>query len=440
MPDVVIVGAGLTGLSAAYHLEQQGVRDILICEQEERPGGLLRSHTDQGYTFDYTGHFLHISNPAFRHFIDDCAGLSFFESIERKSAIFMHDVHVPYPIQMHLYGLPAEVIYECVMGYLQRSSRKKKIDSFYDWALFYFGSGFVKHFFDPYNARLLSWPIKKLHAGWTGRFVPQTTVQQVVRGALVPADAAGVGYNSSFLYPQRGGIEVLIKGLLSRITSPVYTATKVVKIDQQKKCVYCADGKSYTYRHLITTAPLDTTVQALTRSPHDAFAGVARQLWCSSLININIGYARQTAQPYHWVYFPQPTYAFYRLGVWNNISKHLAPAGTSSAYVELSYQPRKTKRSAMQGACEQAILQATSYLGLAAQDIVSQVTLELPHAYVTYTPWRARHLAGVLNALKEHDIYSVGRFGEWKYSSMQEAFEDGCAVAADIVARQKGGH
>ena len=37
---VLIIGAGLTGLSAAYHLEQAGFYDYLLLEAATTPGGL----------------------------------------------------------------------------------------------------------------------------------------------------------------------------------------------------------------------------------------------------------------------------------------------------------------------------------------------------------------------------------------------------------------
>ena len=62
----VILGAGLAGLSTAVHLRRAGYRRYALVEREARPGGLCRSETRDGYTFDYTGHFLHLNDPAIR--------------------------------------------------------------------------------------------------------------------------------------------------------------------------------------------------------------------------------------------------------------------------------------------------------------------------------------------------------------------------------------
>ena len=57
----LILGAGLTGLAAAYFLKKP--RERIVCEKNERPGGLCDSYTKDGFTFDMTGHLLHFRRP-----------------------------------------------------------------------------------------------------------------------------------------------------------------------------------------------------------------------------------------------------------------------------------------------------------------------------------------------------------------------------------------
>ena len=55
---ILIVGAGLAGLSTAYHLSGLPYR---LYEREQEVGGLCRSYKKDGFTFDYTGHLLHFA-------------------------------------------------------------------------------------------------------------------------------------------------------------------------------------------------------------------------------------------------------------------------------------------------------------------------------------------------------------------------------------------
>ena len=64
---IVIIGAGLTGLSTAYHLSDL---PYSVFDSEKEIGGLCRSVKQNGFIFDYTGHLLHIKNPYTKNFIE----------------------------------------------------------------------------------------------------------------------------------------------------------------------------------------------------------------------------------------------------------------------------------------------------------------------------------------------------------------------------------
>ena len=110
MADIVIIGAGLTGLSTAYHLEQAGFFDYKIFEKEATPGGLCRSVEQDGFTFDYTGHLLHTSDNYFRTLLENIVGLDTMNTIKRRSFIYSQGCYTRYPYQINLYGLPPETI------------------------------------------------------------------------------------------------------------------------------------------------------------------------------------------------------------------------------------------------------------------------------------------------------------------------------------------
>jgi phytoene dehydrogenase-like protein len=67
---VVVLGAGLTGLSAAYHLR----RPALLVERGPQVGGHARSFRRDGFTFDVTGHWLHLREPQTRAWSRGCSG------------------------------------------------------------------------------------------------------------------------------------------------------------------------------------------------------------------------------------------------------------------------------------------------------------------------------------------------------------------------------
>lgn len=48
---VAIIGAGLTGLTAAYYLSQKGI-EVVVYERDAQPGGVIRTHREKGFVYE----------------------------------------------------------------------------------------------------------------------------------------------------------------------------------------------------------------------------------------------------------------------------------------------------------------------------------------------------------------------------------------------------
>jgi UDP-galactopyranose mutase len=113
-PSVVIVGAGPTGLSAAYHLGE----DSLLLEQNNQIGGWCRSIEENGFTFDYAGHIMFSKDD----YVHELYKLLLGDNVhwqDREAWIYSKGVYTRYPFQGALYGLPADVIKECIVGAIE---------------------------------------------------------------------------------------------------------------------------------------------------------------------------------------------------------------------------------------------------------------------------------------------------------------------------------
>jgi protoporphyrinogen oxidase len=433
MAKIVIIGAGLTGLSAAYHLEQSGYTDFKIFEKESTPGGLCRSIYQDGFTFDYTGHLLHISDPYFESIINKCIGKQNLNTVVRRSFIYSHDTYTNYPFQTNLFGLPQKVITECITEFIKRPKQQKS-DTFYSWAIKNFGHGLAKHFFVPYQTKIFDYDIRKVTASWTGRFVPKTSLEQMIAGA-VSNQAQNLGYNANFFYPKQGGINDWVQKFANQLTTKIKTNYCVESVDFKNKLVLFTNGDFEKYDHLITTMPLKTLLKISTESSNQNLKAAQTKLVCNSVVNFNLGIKRPDVSDKHWIYFPETKYPFYRLGFYHNFSKSVAPPNCSSVYGEFAYV-NKTKNQ-INEKLTTSLAMTKQLLNIPNSDIATQKIVNIPHAYVIYNFWREKNLPKLHKALNNLNIYSCGRYGEWKYSSMQEAVLDGRKVVENIL-KQSG--
>lgn len=430
MAKIIIIGAGLTGISAAYHLEKKGIYDYKLFEKESAIGGLCGSVTQNGFTFDYTGHLLHLNDPYCKQLITDTVGLESFNTIFRQSYIFSQNTYTRFPFQINLFGLPAQTIAECIEGYVKRSKSQKDA-SFHGWVLQNFGTGFGKHFFFPYQKKIFAYNIKHITASWTGRFVPSTSLVQIVEGAIADTFDPTIGYNAQFLYPKEGGIVSWVKTLASHIKNPLHTNFCVQHIDTKKRMVVFTNGHIEHYEYLINTMPLKELLIRLNEPSTSTLYKAAPKLICNSVVNFNLGVARTDLSSKHWIYFPEKQFPFYRLGFPHNFSAAAVPVGHNSLYGEFAYIHKP--RAHIERITQQSVAATKQLLSIKENEIALEHVIHIPYAYVIYDFWREKNLANIHSALNNFSIYSVGRYGAWKYSSMQEALLDGKHIAENLA-------
>lgn len=431
MAKIVIIGAGLTGISAAYHLEQRGFFDYELYEKEETVGGLCRSVEQDGFTFDYTGHLLHASDDYFRSLIHDLIGIENLNSIHRRSFIYSHATYTRYPYQINLFGLPENVIIECISGYINRQKARKKTPNFLEYVNEHFGKGLAQHFFSPFQSKILAYDLKDVTSSWMGRFVPKTSLEEMLAGALQDKGDAPVGYNSHFYYPKRGGIYYWIEKFAQSVQLPVYTNHTVREIDVKNKQIYFTNGNMTTYETLITTMPLDNLLNTVKESSSNNLKSAISKLACNSVVNFNVGVSRPDLSERHWIYYPEKQFPFYRIGFPHNFSQFMAPEGCSSLYGEFAYINKSNHY--VQQKLEASLAQVKKLFSISKNEIATEKIIYIPRAYVIYNFWRERNLPKLLTRLAESDIHSVGRYGAWKYSSMQEAVLDGRDIVEQLT-------
>lgn len=433
MAQIVIIGAGLTGLSTAYHLEQLGFYDYKLFEKESTCGGLCRSIKSNNFTFDYTGHLLHINDNYFEQFIKNTIGFDNLNSINRRSFIYSKDKYTRYPYQINLYGLPEDTIVESIEEFVKRDPDLED-NNFYNWVLKHFGAGLGKNFFFPYQKKIFQYDIKKLTTSWMGRFVPKTSLKDLITGAIKDRSEESFGYNSKFFYPKKDGIEAWVKTIEKKLKNPIYKTHEVCSIDSVNKIINFKNNKTEKYKILINTMPLDIFLNIIKEPSNKNLKVYSKKLLCNTVVNFNLGINRSDLSQKHWIYFPEEKYSFYRIGFPHNFSNYMAPKNCSSLYGEFSYLNKAENLDIILG---KSLKQVKQLFNIQESEILSENIIKIKHAYVIYNKWREDNLDNIINALNDINIQSIGRYGQWKYSSMQEAILDGKQAAKQITENLK---
>lgn len=426
---IIILGGGLSGLSTAWHLQKSGI-DCQLLEKEAEVGGLCRSKKINGFTFDYDGHLLHFKSDYALELVshllkDNLVGHC------KSSWVYSHGRYTHYPFQANLYGLPSAIIKECLMGFIEisRNVHPQQNESFLDWINNHFGRGIAKHFMIPYNTKFWTLPPEDMECSWLDGVIPTPSLKQVIDGTI-KENKKPLGYNAHFWYPKNGGIQQLPQALCAEIKN-IQTGVEAVEIDLLKKQIRTGAGDRERYDVLISTIPLPEIAHLASGLSAETGALFKKLKW-NSIFNLNLGVAKKDYLGRHWAYFPEQELSFFRAGFFHNFSQTLAPAETSSFYTEVSYSREKPLDK---NKIVAHIIEDLKKVGILSQGegILAEDVNDIKYGYPIFDRFYQEARNGIMGYLNRHDIIPVGRYGSWRYMSMEDVILDG-RDAAKMVA------
>ena len=414
----LILGAGVSGHAFANNIESD---DYLIIEKESEPGGYCRTTRRDGFVWDYAGHFFHFSHPDLKKRFEAITDSDDTVSRVKDTRIYYKGYYVDYPFQKNIHQLTKDEMIDCLYGLFSKTE-KNQYKSFLDMLYAKFGEGITEKFLRPYNEKLYACELDYLDVDAMGRFFPYADVKDII---LNMKSSDNSSYNQTFLYPKKGAavyVEKLLEGLHKE---KICLNESVISISTKKKTVITTKGE-YSYEYLISSIPLNEFVEI-----SDAGDGIDKSAFSyNQVLVFNLGFDKPSKdKSVHWIYVPSKEINFYRAGFYNNIigSKNL------SMYIEIGY-PKDFEVSQ-----EEIDIQLQKTLeGLKAIDIiddhqlVAHEAIVMNPAYVHITKKSIEIVKQLENEFEEHGVFIVGRYGDWKYCSIEDCMVDALKVIEKI--------
>jgi protoporphyrinogen oxidase len=438
---VVIVGAGPTGLGAAWHLHASGFTGWQVLESADGPGGLAGSVGDAGgFTWDYGGHVAFSDDARFDALLDRVLPDGLLRHT-RSAWVYMAGRFIPFPLQFHIHRLPDGLRTACMEG-LRTAARAHPAPApdFGAWAERTFGRGLVDVFLRPYNEKLWQCPLRVLGTQWVDRRLAVESPAALLRRAEEGADGSAWGPNRPFRFPRAGGTGAIWRGLAANLPAGrVRYRARVSSVDTRTRRLRLTSGEEIPFDVLVSTMPLTTLAAACAPAPLPDVAPALRHT--SALV---LGFGLRGATPAtmagkHWIYAPSPDLPFYRLTVFSNYAPANVPGPDPhwSMLVELSF-PGGADAAAAAPAATRA-RDALAGLGwLDPTRLASTWQAWIGHSYPVPTPERDAVLRRWLPALRENGIFSRGRFGAWQYETgnMDHCYAQGVELAEHLLTGQ----
>ena len=406
----LIVGGGVTGLAYA----NATTRDWLLVERERELGGYCRTVLQDGFVWDYSGHFFHFRHPGIERFLRDRMPVGQVETIRKSAGILYGGRRIDFPFQKNIHQLALPDFLACLHDLYFRDTARP-VTSFLDMLYARFGRAISEKFLIPYNEKLYACSLDTLDVDAMGRFFPHADIADIIRNFVAPDNAS---YNATFTYPRGGAIEYI--RALERDLDPGRIATDetLLAIDGH---VATTTRRQIRFEHLVSSLPFDKLLGACGQPVEP---GVYTY---NKVLVFNLGFDKKGWETDHWLYVPDKSVSFYRVGFYDNIF------GTDrmSLYIEIGLAMDAGPVDIE--AWRQRVLTDLARIGLVTDHrLVSWHSVVLDPAYVHITERSRADFQVKAAALRERDVHSLGRYGGWTYCAIEDNIVEARALAATL--------
>lgn len=413
----VILGSGIAGISAGYHLEKSGEK-VVIYEKNNDWGGLCGNFTIDGFRFDKFVHFTFTDDPYIKGIFEKSSPLYDHPSISYN---YYNGYWLKHPAQNNLAPLSTEEKVNIITDFINRKQIPiEEIKDYAQWLEVQYGNYFAHNFPFKYTRKYWGLEANELETKWVGNRMYSPDLSQVLRGSYEVQDETFY-YTKYMRYPKKGGFRSILddcrKGLDIRFNK------EVVKINPKEKFVTFKDGTSEKYERLISSLPLPEIVNMIDDIPKEIVeAGKNLHNTCGYMVSL--GFKRQDVAKHLWFYIYDEDILSSRVYSPSMKSSDNVPDGCSSLQAEIFFDCKvqiPSKETVLQNTIEKLVK-----MGLFTEDeiVVKDICFE-KYANVTFDKDIYKNRKIVLDYLKEQNIESIGRFGKWEYMWTFQAFEDG---------------
>jgi protoporphyrinogen oxidase len=431
MSEICVLGTGMAGYGAAHRLREAGVQAVMF-DKRGHYGGHTASFVFNGqYTFDEGPHVSFTKHERLQKLFANNVDNK-YETLHTKVNNYWKGHWIKHPAQVNLYGLPAELIVNVIKDFVEaQNTQHGEIANYEQWLRASFGNTFAETFPMQYTIKYHTTEAKNKSLDWIGPRLYQAKLEEVLRGALMPA-TPDVHYISGFRYPSHGGFVSYLKRFMQ--TAEVRLGHKLESIDPKGKEVRFANGVAASYKGLVSSVPLPDLIPTIQDTPNDVLEAAAK-LACTELVIVNLVINRRDLLDAHWTYIYDQDVFFTRLSTPHLQSPHNVPPGCGSIQAECYYSKKYRPLDREPKDCIEPTIRDLRRIGVLRDDdkILFQDVMHIEYANVIFDLERAAALATVHGYLDDLGIAYCGRYGDWAYIWTDESFMSGERAAEKIL-------
>jgi protoporphyrinogen oxidase len=338
--QVVIIGAGPAGLTAAYELCKAGISSVVL-EKDNVVGGIARTVNYKGYHFDIGGHRFFTKVKAVDAMWREVLTEEQFLRRSRLSRIYYNKTFFYYPLRPWnaLFGLGVWNSILILLSYLKAQMLPEKTEeTFEQWISNRFGKRLYRIFFKTYTEKVWGIPCREIRAEWAAQRIKGLSLLAAVKNALIQRHAGGNGevitsLIDSFDYPAHGPGQmwetvartIQAKGCDIRLRADVekilWTNGRVTGVEIE------SSGRREIVHgsHFVSTMPIKELIGKFDPLVPDHVRQAANQLSYRDFLTVALIVNKSDLFPDNWIYIHDPDVKIGRIQNFKNWSPHMVP-------------------------------------------------------------------------------------------------------------------
>jgi protoporphyrinogen oxidase len=438
--QVLVVGAGVAGLTLAYKLAEKG-NAVTVVELEPVVGGLARSFRYGDWFFDLGPHRFHTDIPDVEAFIRQIMGENLV-TIGRSSGVWFFDRYHEWPLQTKsIFQIPFKQMVSAFIDIFTRP--RAKGDNFEEWVIARYGRTIYRLFFQPYTEKFLKYPCAELHRDWAKAGINRAVIEKkletkglidLIWKTLLPEKA-----DTQFLYPRDGGIGAFPVELAKRIQElggTILTGNRIVKLvpGAGDRIAEAHDALGNVHRPdvVIWTAPIPEVSRLL------ALPDPGLEYLSSIFYNFEIN--EEHRLPYQWIYFGGKQLIFNRASFPGHFSRRCAPTGKQGICIELACMEgdawwKDPERESS------VIREHMVSVGLVKRyNAILDMHIEpVRNTYPIYTMGYRQALQAAEHKIAERakNLHLLGRTGKFWYNNMDHSIAMAMKLSRALIDKEK---
>jgi protoporphyrinogen oxidase len=448
-PNIVIIGAGPAGLTAAYELAKRGVTATIL-EADTVVGGISRTVERDGWRFDIGGHRFFTKVPEVEAFWHEILPDEDFMMRPRMSRIFYQGKYYDYPLRavnaLRNLGIWEAIL--CVLSYVWARIRPPKDQTNYEgWLVARFGWRLYRTFFKSYTEKVWGVPVSSMPADWAAQRVKNLSLFSAVLNALLPKRNQKdiTSLIEEFQYPKYGPgmMWERCRDLVETQGCKILMGTKVVGIRHENDRAVAVVGETadgarteYPCDHVISTMPISQLLEAMDPSPAPSAVAAAADLRYRDFLTVALVVPEAYSFPDNWIYVHSTDVEVGRIQNYGSWSPYLVKEGRTCLGLEFFVFEGDDMWNKPDDELIEQGKRELEILGLVdPTKVESGYVVRMPKAYPFYDEHYRANVARIVDWLDDcaPNVHPVGRNGMHRYNNQDHSMYTAMLTVENIL-------